>query len=518
MQILPDYAAQLSAICPEFVQDAPRFEQRNNDNKCRISGTRYQGGEDLIMALTTKYPALSRLQAAQMVELLTQNMEAIEQERLARLQQEYTSPAEWVANWMNASNVKVSLSGQLTGTGGSDVENRLMIAANEYNTTVPKELRLPEDKKLVRYLQAWAEDKRIALRDELRAHIKYTGRTWAEVMAQATVLATAYRAKVRVGAHVPPVEADALMLVHFMHSVKRKIFGLDAKNHVALIWYGCQGCGKSQAAEILARSIAHGDYQTFRSVDGRSLTDTRERKINSSMPFLIADEMDKFDTNLNALKRIITEGKVTSVRELYRTAETELENIFSVCCTTNEDIREILGEASGMRRYWQIHGPWQVREKMDWDVITNFYYLPLWRSIDENHPGVFYLPEYKDLLDVCFKAQDSYRKDGAIPLYLRDAKLTPAPKYKRKNLKKIHPTEVYKDYRRYCRDMGHRAKSKDSFLVSLEIKVYLGENENQFVCPPNWYPGLWKDPESPTETNDDVSLDDLTLELEDLLI
>lgn len=173
---------------------------------------------------------------------------------------------------------------------------------------------------------------------------------------------------------------------HFMWQVKRKIFKQKVTNHMMLIIYGEQGCGKTEAIEKLLGPLKSYVYEG----QVAAVQDKNEFHNFNKNYVMRCEELERLDkTDKNALKSMITRETVP-----YRILYSQMTAVVDQNCTfigsSNDNISDIFKDYSGMRRFVQLDS--KSEEKLtknnksgpkykEWDIINNIDYDKIWQSI-----------------------------------------------------------------------------------------------------------------------------------------
>ena len=203
------------------------------------------------------------------------------------------------------------------------------------------------------------------------------------------------------------------VIKHFIWQVKRKMFNLPVTYHMMLVFKGKQEAGKSTMAKELCKPVK--DF--FASTNFANITDSRSHSIWSNY-VLFFDEMGRSTTsNLEDIKRIITEDSFTS-RIMNTNSDTIVKNRATCCGTTNKDLARLIFDDTGMRRFFQV----ECKDLLDWSVTTKIDFNLLWRSVDEQADTP--LMADTDTLTNIRRVQNSKRQITMLELWLRERKHT----------------------------------------------------------------------------------------------
>lgn len=174
------------------------------------------------------------------------------------------------------------------------------------------------------------------------------------------------------------VELDMLALHQIIWQMKRKLNNMEVTDHICLLFFGDQGCGKSTAVRKLfevfpSPYIAHADLD--------SLADRGVRSTIMASPITIMEEAHLDKAKMETLKQFITEDNRT-LRDVFATKARQAPNRTTVVGTTNIHLRNLFNDPTGARRFWSIDTP--PGQKMDWSVVRGDYSEELFHLVDES--------------------------------------------------------------------------------------------------------------------------------------
>lgn len=173
---------------------------------------------------------------------------------------------------------------------------------------------------------------------------------------------------------------------HFMWQVKRKIFNQKVTNHMMLIVFGDQGCGKTEAIEKLLSPLKDYVYEGQIS----AVQDKNEFHNFNSNYVMRCEELERLDkTDKNALKSMITRETVP-YRILYSQMTAVVDQNCTFIGTSNDNISDIFKDYSGMRRFVQLNAKSEQKlskndglgvKYKEWAIINSINYDKIWKSI-----------------------------------------------------------------------------------------------------------------------------------------
>jgi hypothetical protein len=233
------------------------------------------------------------------------------------------------------------------------------------------------------------------------------------------------------------------VLAHWLCNIKRKMLGLDAKEHIMPIFYGDeQGTGKSTAVANLLSVIE--DWKEEFKLD--EIADSRYGHAFQENYVLSFDEMMNADkTEIATLKNRIT-GKSFGCRKLGTNIIDRVEQNCSFIGTSNRPIDEQIVDSSGMRRFFQIKVA--ARKDWNWELINSIDYTELFKGIDENRAEPYIKP-YMEQLRI---AQGSMTALDAVSEFM----MTFGVGDLSEGAEVISIGQIYKCYRDWCEDNGYK--------------------------------------------------------------
>jgi hypothetical protein len=190
-----------------------------------------------------------------------------------------------------------------------------------------------------------------------------------------------------------------------------------------------------------------------------------ERQVFRQEQFFITffDEMAKADkVSVDALKNRITAERVQYRLLGSNVARTSTNNTTFIGAT-NDDLRDVIYDPSGMRRFHQM----ETRERIDWDEINAIDYDEMWASAD-NAAGCPLLP----VMDVLRKHQDDLRAKDTVEEWYEESCL--------KTGEWTSATVLFDHYCSQMRAQGRRAVTQTKFgrrLLGLVERDIGGEGD-----------------------------------------
>lgn len=208
--------------------------------------------------------------------------------------------------------------------------------------------------------------------------------------------------------HINIYESQARALLHFIWQVKRKLFGLQPEMHMAPIFLGEQGNGKSEFIRNISRifAVPFGNFVRDAYVD--EIGEEKSEAILASALINILDEMaGASKAEFNKVKNFITRYKVNPREFHSQRTMGEIINLSTFIGAANaHNLSEILHDESGNRRFFPIKVHGFVNKKFNFHgmdhtmIIEKFPWIqkqgecfpysfdstPLWKMVDYRWP------------------------------------------------------------------------------------------------------------------------------------
>jgi predicted P-loop ATPase len=199
---------------------------------------------------------------------------------------------------------------------------------------------------------------------------------------------------------------DVAVVKHFVWQVKRKLHGLRVERHLMLVVHGKQNGGKSRAIQELYGPLKE---LTDFLADLTALGDERQAYRQGQYYITMCDEMGKGErVCMDALKNRIT-ADVLRWRVLGTNMTGSAANKSTFIGAINPDLRDVLRDPTGMRRFYQM----EAVDVLDWKAINSINYAELWCSVDPAAESPIVA-----VLDELHKAQEDLRAKDAVEEWL----------------------------------------------------------------------------------------------------
>jgi hypothetical protein len=269
----------------------------------------------------------------------------------------------WVLRWLETNKVKYDYAGGGGIIDGNAEEGEVLLARLELAST--KEETAISVRNIRNSVLLWERQERKRIVDAVRQEVAYRG----SGKAVEAFVAAVTRKEV-------PDALDVAVLRQFIWLVKRKLNVLPVERHLMPVLYGKQEGGKTTAIQQLL--VPLGPLASFPS-DMHFLGDERQLFRLARTYACCFDEMAKAErVDVESLK-----NKITSATVEWRVMATNKlqsgRNTATFIAGSNRPIKELILDATGMRRFYQIN----CAPELDWHVINNLDYWTLWQSVDE---------------------------------------------------------------------------------------------------------------------------------------
>ena len=252
----------------------------------------------------------------------------------------------------------------------------------------------------------------------------------------------------------PSLSCDAFK--HWMWLVKRRLLGRQINDELMLSIMAEQGVGKSYITRALAEPL--GDY--YIESDLSALADNREVGKWSKYFIINFEELSKsngghanghFPSSLcETIKKILTQEEFI-IRAMRSHKQFKHLRTFTALATTNISIVDVLGDETGMRRFYQIESSQPAHEQFNHEDVANFDFLALWKSIDENLARGYLFPTSKNW-DKLKEVQKTYIPKTQIDIWLSDGPHTAGDETNFTECALV--MEIYQHFRAFCEDAG----------------------------------------------------------------
>lgn len=258
---------------------------------------------------------------------------------------------------------------------------------------------------------------------------------------------------------------DIEVMRHWLWSVKRKALGLPVTHHIMPVLYGPQGNGKSTAVRMLIEPLKEFEL----SMPLHELSDSRHYKAMSYNLIYFSDEMQGITkTDITALKNQIT-SPCNSFRPFYTQTSVRVPQSCSFIGCTNVNLNELIFDATGMRRFYEINVPGDT----DREALATIDYTALWEGIDET--SIHAPLGNQETNKLLVQTQDSMVNLDDVTLFIRDFEL-------KGGTDSVPRSELYRMFCTWQADQGSRfTLSAHSFYNKMANRGILSSKVNKTV-------------------------------------
>ncbi|MGE5478138.1 MAG: VapE domain-containing protein [Bacteroidales bacterium] len=328
---------------------------------------------------------------------------------------------EFIAMWTRKHNVRFTMDRTLTmreqPAHDNDVFNRLLMEAVEFG--------FERRHVLLAAWQVWKTDMLQLETESFRTKISYS----PDIPDRWDELVNALVDPRTVSTHTQAIAKAVLQ--QFVWRVKNKVAGKRVDNHVMPYLRGTQGCGKSTFMRWFLSNVDEGvAYTTF-----DIFAHDEKADLLRTTPILVFDEMVKADrANVAAVKNSMTADTLI-FRKLYGEAS-KSRVMATYIGAGNLDLEEVMYDATGLRRFYQIDTPQNLAAKLEEIKDAGVRAIDLWRSINENAPSPLEQPGIlKQLID----AQQEHKLLSPLETWLAEVTARASSEFK-------HTDELYDAY------------------------------------------------------------------------
>jgi hypothetical protein len=246
-----------------------------------------------------------------------------------------------------------------------------------------------------------------------------------------------------------------LVMRHFIWQVKRKLIDKRVTFHLMPLLFGSiQGSGKSRGIQALLEPLSR---YTINSKTVPEIIDSRNFRTLSLNYVCFLDEMGKSEVaDIESLKNIIT-AETMNYRPLYTNGNMTAVQRSTFIGASNKDIRSLIKDQTGMRRFYQINCKPEAKSQALWDIVSALDINAIWRSVDENQD----VPEIKDYLDDLSRHQEGIRAKNAIEEYAIEFNV-------KKGEARVPLKTLYTSFKNYCDEAKLHPFSKPVFTQEFE--------------------------------------------------
>lgn len=337
-----------------------------------------------------------------------------------------------------------------------DILVKLRVYTQDYNASIPKD---ENNKPLgVNFNPKYVEDvfidhlidKDHQYKDETNEKLKYDG---TDADLQVNELLNILNIETEAG-------LSCAVVKHWLWLVKRRLLDRPVNDELMVALMSAQGVGKSYVTRKLAEPL--GDY--YAEADLSSLADSREVSKWSRYYIVNFEELSKTGgaqanghftpKTAEAIKKVLTQEDFVT-RAMRSHKQFRHKRTFTAWATTNVSIVEVLGDETGMRRFFEIVSKQEAGVQFDHDRVNKYSFLALWKSIDEDlERGYLYSgSEYWQALQ---EVQKTYVPKSQIDLFMSDGAYVPAKDISEARYS-LTPLELYQYFTEFCEEAGYKS-------------------------------------------------------------
>jgi hypothetical protein len=206
-----------------------------------------------------------------------------------------------------------------------------------------------------------------------------------------------------------------LVLYQFMWNVKRKMFGLEALDHIVPYFYSPQGCGKS----TLIGKIAAPFKELYNETDIEKLTERFANRILENYYIVHLEESAKAGKSpIETVKSLITQSH-TANRDMHSQVAKRRRVNISPIISSNNPLKQMFKDFTGMRRFYEIkHG------MLDFDVVNSLDYVAMWQGVDETKDESPFRRN-PHIYDIIIQDQSEHRSMNTVEIFLTEMGFLP---------------------------------------------------------------------------------------------
>jgi hypothetical protein len=239
---------------------------------------------------------------------------------------------------------------------------------------------------------------------------------------------------------------------HFIWQIKRKMSGKGIKYPLMPVFFGPQGTGKSFNISYLLRPLEA--YRLKKSVT--EIIDPRNFKTLSENFVCFLDEMGRAEmADVESLKAVISDD-VVSYRPLYTNRNSTVPQNTTFIGASNRDIRTLIKDPTGMRRFYQITCTEDAKSDAAWQLLRELDYVAIWRAVNENESEPEILQWTADLAE----HQEGIRHQTSIEEFITEHSYAPGTE-------RVLLKDIYQQYDSFCSTANMKPFSRPSFAQEL---------------------------------------------------
>lgn len=356
----------------------------------------------------------------------------------------FSKPREYVVFYLKSHNLQFSSSGEIVDQNHNSVQTaiedmwldyridfrealaRLKAYDKQEGTSLHKKLYRFKPKELEQALTSVSFKKRDEYRLNLFKEIQHDDSELSELERLSSLIVTKGK-----------VEDTKKILAHWIWCIKRKIKDLPTEYEIMPIFYGMQGCGKSE----LVRKLTSPLRNTVLEMDIENALESHQSFAFETSFACIFDELrGASKADINRLKTLIT-NKKTTARKMYTQLVSTQNQRCSFIATTNYPVNEQIYDTSGNRRFIEI--AFRKDAKKYFDDINKIDFLKIFKSVDENKEDGY----IRDLIEKIILSNDTPENKEPVDQFLDDYDIRTSYLYDNEIVAK---EVLYRIYTNYC--------------------------------------------------------------------
>lgn len=283
-------------------------------------------------------------------------------------------------------------------------------------------------------------------------------------------------------------EVHRTIIKHWVWQVKRKLLGLPTVWSIWPNYYGGTGIGKTQYLTDFTKPFS--DYAMTTTIS--KLLDEERQMMKLTNAYAInLDELsinnretqyaDKESTlgrdQQATLKALLTQTKTTT-RLLGGQKQTTRRLTFSCISSANEHLYDIIYDEKTMRRYYEFECTAEKVEDFSPLEQVKEHILDIWRCVDPAVEEGYWNPSCPVWKTVADEQAKYYPTNTTTARWIVEQNVTACEREERDNIQ-----ELYDDYKTYCKERGHIAKSQTKWIVDVRHLVpgCVGEDSHVYI-------------------------------------
>jgi hypothetical protein len=159
--------------------------------------------------------------------------------------------------------------------------------------------------------------------------------------------------------------------------------------------------------------------------------------------------------DVESLKAVISDD-VVSYRPLYTNRNSTVPQNTTFIGASNRDIRTLIKDPTGMRRFYQITCTEDAKSATSWQELSELDYTAVWRSVNEHQDEPEILLWTADLAE----HQEGIRHQTSIEEFVNEYDYAPGTE-------RVLLKDLYQQYDTFCNNANMKPFSRPSFMQEL---------------------------------------------------